>query len=218
MADKSSRKPVVLPKEEIRVVLLGSDTDVKAYCRNTILGLQIFSESSSTLRFFDRHAGIVLGRRVVIINTPNLLDLIHFSEEHDMRRFSHLNSPVHALLLVLKPEIFTNFESDTFNRIDQIFGEGASEYVIVVFMHEDQEYVNMQDLKTASRAMESLQQTCRQPIHHLKRNEDDTQVQKLLESIDKIVEENGGHYLMISEESRPVKKKQLALGKCLSPV
>ncbi len=51
---------------------------------------------------------------------------------------------------------------------------------------------------------ESLLQTSRCPHHHLQRNGDQSQVQKLLESIEKDgMDENEGHQLKIPEDLRP---------------
>lgn len=74
-------------------MLLGSNADVKASCGNTILGQKVFSESQPPCNLFERHDGIVLERCVVMINTPNLLDLILSPEEHDMRRLFYLAYP-----------------------------------------------------------------------------------------------------------------------------
>lgn len=124
-------------KEDLRIVMLGSHADVKALCGNTILGRKAFLESLSSLHSFERHDGIVLKRRVVVINTPDLLNPALSPEEQDVKKLFHLSGPgPHALLLVLKPQIFTDLEKDALKHINIIFGVGASEYVIVVLMHE----------------------------------------------------------------------------------
>ncbi|KTF88983.1 hypothetical protein cypCar_00037882 [Cyprinus carpio] len=118
--------------------MLGSHADVKALCGNTILGRKAFLESLSSLHSFERHDGIVLKRRVVVINTPDLLNPALSPEEQDVKKLFHLSGPgPHALLLVLKPQIFTDLEKDALKHINIIFGVGASEYVIVVLMHEE---------------------------------------------------------------------------------
>lgn len=196
--------------EEVRIVLLGTNADVKASCGNTILGQKVFSESLPPCNLFKSHDGMVLERRVVVINTPDLLDLILSPEELDMRRLFYLAYPgPHALLLVLKPGTFTDLERGVLKLINNIFGAGASEYVIVIFMHEEQmEYMSTEDSDNVSRAIESLQKACRQPHHHLQRNGDQLEVQKLMEGIEKMVEENGGHHLKISGDSKPAEKKE----------
>ncbi|KAK2898945.1 hypothetical protein Q8A67_010363 [Cirrhinus molitorella] len=195
---------VSMIKEEMRIVLLGSHADVKASCGNTIFGRKLFSESPSSLDLFERHDGKVLERRVVVINTPDLFNPALSPQDKDTRRSFHLLCPEpHALLLVLKSGTFTDLEKDAFKHINNIFGAGASEYVIVVFMHEEQKYMSIKD----SESVKSLLQTSRRPHHHLQRNGDQSQVQKLLESIEKMVKENGGHHLKISKQSKPVLTK-----------
>ncbi|KAK2898947.1 hypothetical protein Q8A67_010365 [Cirrhinus molitorella] len=184
--------------------MLGSHTDVKASCGNTIFGRKVFSElpaSLDSLHLFERHDGMVLDRRVVVINTPDLLNPTLLSEEQDLRERFHLFCPEpHALLLVLKSGIFSKQDRNALKLINVIFGAGASEYVIAVFMHEEQEYVSVEDYD--SEAVKSLLQSSRCPHHHLQKNGDQSQVQKLLESIEKMVEENGGHHFNISDEPR----------------
>ncbi|CAM4319139.1 unnamed protein product [Leuciscus chuanchicus] len=191
-------------KEELRIVLLGSNADVKASCGNTIFGRKLFSES----HLFERHDGMVLERHLVITNTPNLLNPALSPEEQDPKKCFRLSCPEpHALLLVLESGPSTEQEKDAFKLINIIFGAVASEYVIVVFMHEKQmEYVSVKDSDNES--VKYLLQTCRRPLHHLQRNGDQSQVQTLLESIEKMVEENGGHHLKISEDPSPFLRKK----------
>lgn len=188
-------------REEKRIVLLGSNTDAKVSCGNIILGQEVFSESQA-----ERYFGRVFNRHLMVINTPDLLDLALFPEEYDVRRCFNLVYPgPHALLLVLKPGTFTYQERDALKLINIIFGAGASEFVIVVFMHEDLEYVSVTDSSDNDEmAVESLSHTCKWPQHHLKRIGNQSQVQKLLESIEKMVEENGGNHLKIPEETESI--------------
>uniref|UniRef100_A0A8C1M8Q0 AIG1-type G domain-containing protein n=1 Tax=Cyprinus carpio TaxID=7962 RepID=A0A8C1M8Q0_CYPCA len=198
-------------KEDLRIVMLGSHADVKALCGNTILGRKAFLESLSSLHSFERHDGIVLKRRVVVINTPDLLN----------PKLFHLSGPgPHALLLVLKPQIFTDLEKDALKHINIIFGVGASEYVIVVLLLE--EYVSVKELDSTDRSLKFLLQFCRRPRYHLQKNGNPSQVQNLLEIIEKMVEKNGGNPMKISEDTRPFlmtkEPNKMPLGKSLSPV
>ncbi|XP_059415158.1 GTPase IMAP family member 8-like [Carassius carassius] len=191
----------------MRIVLLGSHADVKSLCGNTIFGRKVFSESPSSQHLFERHDGMVLERHLVVTNTPDLFSPALSPEEQEVRKRFHLSRPEpHALLLVLKSGTFTDQDTDALKLINVTFGEGASEYVIVVFMHEEQEYVSAKDSDAES--VKSLLENSRHPHHHLQRNGDQSQVQKLLESIEKMVEENGGHQLKIPEDPRPLLMKE----------
>ncbi|XP_056304863.1 GTPase IMAP family member 8-like [Danio aesculapii] len=140
---------------------------------------------------------MVLKRRLVIINTPDLFSPAVSPEEQDLKRFFHLSCPEpHALLLVLKSGTFTKQDRDTLQLITTVFGTGAFEYVIVVFMLEEQmEYLGITD--TDSRSEKPLLQISKCPHHNLQRNGDQSQVQNLLEIIEEMVEENKGHELKI---------------------
>ncbi|XP_043086003.1 GTPase IMAP family member 4-like, partial [Puntigrus tetrazona] len=117
-------------------------------------------------------------------------------------RHLHQSSPeTHALLLVLKSGAFTEQEREALKLINIIFGVRASEYVIVVFMHEEQEYLSDRDSDYES--IKSLLKASNRPHHHLQSNGDESQVQKLLERIEKMVEENESHPLKIPEDPRP---------------
>uniref|UniRef100_A0A9J8DKX1 AIG1-type G domain-containing protein n=1 Tax=Cyprinus carpio carpio TaxID=630221 RepID=A0A9J8DKX1_CYPCA len=189
-------------KEEMRIVMLGSHADVKSSCGNTIFGREVFSETPSSLHLFEKHDGMVLEIRVVVINTPDLFNLALSPEEQDLkRRFRLICAEPHALLLVLKPGTFTEQDRDALKLIDIIFGAGASEYVIVIFMHKEQEYMSVK--VSGSESVKSLLQNRRLPHHHLQENGDQSQVEKLLKSIEKMVEENGGHHFKISDDPRP---------------
>ncbi|XP_057182967.1 GTPase IMAP family member 8-like [Triplophysa rosa] len=202
----SKRKPppnMLVTKQERRILLLGLHTDAKASCGNIILGRKMFLECPSAPRLFERHAGLVLKRRLMVINTPDLLDLAHSSKEQDVRECFNLTYPgPHALLLVLKSGTFTDQERDALKLINNIFGAGASDFVIVIIMHEDQTSDGTQLSDADHQAVESLLQTCRRPPHHLRWKKDPSQLQKLLESIEKMVDENGGRCLKICEESK----------------
>nr|XP_021327725.1 GTPase IMAP family member 8-like [Danio rerio] len=189
--------------EELRIVLLGSEAAVKASCGNTIFGRQVFSESPPSPHLFERHDGMVLNRRLVIINTPDLFSPAVSPEEHDLRRFFHLSCPEpHALLLVLKSGTVTQQDRAALQVITTVFGTGAFDYVIVVFMLEEQmEYVSITD--TDSRSVKSLLQISKCPQHHLQRNGDQSHVQILLKIIEKMVGKNKSHQLKISQEPRP---------------
>lgn len=194
--------PVSVIKEEMRIVMLGSHADVKSSCGNTIFGREVFSETPSSLHLFEKHDGMVLEIRVVVINTPDLFNPALSPEEQDLkRRFRLICAEPHALLLVLKPGTFTEQDRDALKLIDIIFGAGASEYVIVIFMHKEQEYMSVK--VSGSESVKSLLQNRRLPHHHLQENGDQSQVEKLLKSIEKMVEENGGHHFKISDDPRP---------------
>ncbi|XP_043092012.1 GTPase IMAP family member 4-like [Puntigrus tetrazona] len=154
------------------------------------------------------HAGLVSKTRLIVINTPDLLDLALSSEEEDVRKCFRLAYPgPHVLLLVLKPGTFTEQDSEALKLINIIFGVGSLEYMIAVFMCENQmEYLSTDSYDVGSNVVESLLQTCRQPIHHLQKKGGQLQVQKLLDSIEKMLEENGGHFFKIPEELQSVKE------------
>lgn len=155
-----------------------------------ILQQQAYLESSST-HLFEEHEGMVWKRSLVVISTPDLLDHTLSPKEQDVKRSFHLSCcGPHVLLLVLKHGTCTHLEREALKQINIIFGAEAPENMIVVFMHEDQEYMSGKDF-TDFESIKSLPLTSRHRHYHLQKNGHKSQVKKLLKSIETMVKENG---------------------------
>jgi len=104
----------------------------------------------------------------------------------------------HVFLLVIRLDvIFTDEEKNTVKWIQKNFGEEAAHYTIILFTHADSLDQPLEDYISESNDLKAVVNECGDRIHSFNNNEikNRSQVTKLLQEIEKMVEENGGqHY------------------------
>ncbi|KAL0154166.1 hypothetical protein M9458_050524 [Cirrhinus mrigala] len=151
-------------------------------------------------------------KMISVIDTPGLFDTT-MSEEDLKNEIVGCTVPgPHAFLLVIKVGRFTEEEKNAVKWIQKNFGEEAAHYTIVVFTHADQlkgrplpEYIS------DSNDLQALVNDCGVRFHPFN-NEDirnHSQVDELLEKIERMVEENGRqHYTneMYKEAQRKLRR------------
>uniref|UniRef100_A0A3B4T6U6 Uncharacterized LOC111239971 n=1 Tax=Seriola dumerili TaxID=41447 RepID=A0A3B4T6U6_SERDU len=135
----------------------------------------------------------VNGRSINLIDTPGFFDANRSEEDMKPEILSCITECApgpHAFLIVLKVEKFSEQEQDVIRKILQYFSEDALKYAVIVFTHGDQlpkgktiqEFVsqnkNLSDLNKQQKNYRSNQ----------------SQVEDLLNTIDKLVMENNGGY------------------------
>ncbi|KAI4795636.1 hypothetical protein KUCAC02_029749 [Chaenocephalus aceratus] len=103
----------------------------------------------------------------------------------------------HVFLIVIRLGRFTDEEKQTVQKIQEIFGEEADRYSMVLFTHRDQlEDQTIEVLLKESEDLQELVGKCNGQYHVFNNKEKDrSQVRELLDKIRKIKEKNGGsHY------------------------
>ncbi|XP_058876384.1 GTPase IMAP family member 4-like [Acipenser ruthenus] len=196
---------------ELRIVLLGGSL----YCGagrteagNTILGRDEgrsgFSLSRGT-RECEKRTGEVSGRRVTVVDTPDLLD----TDQVEIERCVSLSAPgPHAFLLVIPvyPEEMIDTVCEfieeeyckSFDKVQELFGERAERNTMILFTHG--QYLEgrtiEEHIEEAGEELQQLVEKCNYRYHVLKNMEwsDRTQVTQLLDKIDNMVKGNGGGY------------------------
>ncbi|KAM9428151.1 uncharacterized protein ACWYII_019360 [Salvelinus alpinus] len=185
-------------ESQLRIVLLGRSDDKKKTVGNIILqqgafpGIGLPASLLGKKQQSESASGKLKGKSVTVVKTPDFFALTVEFLMQEMEKCKSLSAPgPHGVLLVLKPEEFTEENRNTFKLILSIFGKEAFKHSMVIITHHKGVIGNAH--------LRQMIQECGGRHHEMYKQGSDHK--ELTEKIEKMVEENEWRYLTSNEET-----------------
>lgn len=190
---------------ELRLVLLGWRWPGKSLTGNTILGREEFRLERAA-EFSVKRDTERFNRKLSVVDTPGWFSAQTTPDAYqkEMVRSTVMCQPgPHAFLLVIPVGMFTDADRDRVEENLLLFGEAAWRHIVVVFTWAEvlRKISIERHIRRQGAALQWVLDKCKKR-YHVVNNEafgEHTQVPKLIEKVEKMVAEEGGHFRSTGE-------------------